>query len=58
MTIEILQEAQDELDAAIAYYEDIEPGLGIRLKGEARAAIGWTGRNPDVPRLRQMATVV
>ncbi len=32
MNVEILQEANDELDAAVAYYEDIEAGLGIRLK--------------------------
>ena len=52
MNIEILREAEDELNAAVAYYEDIETGLGIRLKEEARAAIQWIGRNPEVPRLR------
>jgi len=50
--VEILREAQEELDASIAYYEDIEAGLGIRLKEEVRAAIRWIGKNPDVPRLR------
>jgi hypothetical protein len=34
--IEILEDAERELDEAIAYYEKIEPGLGIRLKAEAR----------------------
>ena len=53
MTVEILQEAEDEPNAAVAYYEDIEAGLGIRLKEEARAAIHWVGRNPEVPRLRE-----
>ncbi len=52
MTVEILQEAQDELNAAIAFYEDIEAGLGVRLKEEARAAIHWIETNPDAPRLR------
>ncbi len=52
MNIEILQEAEDELNASVAYYEDIEAGLGIRLKEEARAVIKWIERNPEVPRLR------
>lgn len=52
MRIEVLQEAEDELSEAIAYYEEIEPGLGLRLKAEVRAAIDWIGRNPEVPRLR------
>lgn len=52
MKVEILQEAEDELNAAVAYYEDIETGLGIRLKDEARAAIQWIERNPEAPRLR------
>jgi hypothetical protein len=30
--IQILQEAKEELAGAIQYYEDITPGLGIRLK--------------------------
>ena len=52
MKVEILQEAEDELNAAVAYYEDIEPGLGIRLKEEARGVIQWIGKNPEVPSLR------
>ena len=52
MNIEILREAEDELNAAVAYYEEIEPGLGIRLKEEARAVIRWIGENPELPRLR------
>jgi len=52
VTVEILQEAQAELDAAIAYYEDIEAGLGIRLKEEARTAIHWLRTNAEVPPLR------
>ena len=52
MKVEILQEAQDELDAAIGYYEEIEPGLGIRLKQEVRATIEWIAKNRQAPRLR------
>lgn len=52
MNIEILQQADDELNAAVAYYEGIEPGLGIRLKEEARAVIQWIEKNPEAPSLR------
>lgn len=52
MTVEILQEAEAELNEAIAHYEDVEPGLGQRLKEEARAAILWIQDNPELPRLR------
>ena len=52
MNVEILREAEDELNAAVAYYEDIETGLGIRLKEEARALIQWIGRNPEAPGIR------
>ena len=40
MRTEILQEAEDELNESIAYYEDVEAGLGQRLKEEARANTG------------------
>jgi plasmid stabilization system protein ParE len=52
MRTEILQEADEELTEAIAYYEEIETGLGLRLKEETRAAILWIQTNPDLPRLR------
>jgi len=51
MRIEILGEAEAELNEAIAYYEEIEWGLGIRLKEEVRAAIRWIGHSPEIPRL-------
>jgi len=50
--VEILHEAEEELSDAILYYEGIEPGLGIRLKQEVRAAIQWIGDNREIPRLR------
>jgi toxin ParE1/3/4 len=52
VNVEILQAAEDELNAAVAYFEDIETGLGIRLKDEARAVIPWIARNPEAPRLQ------
>jgi len=36
MKIEVLDEAKAELTEAIGYYDDIEPGLGVRLKNEVR----------------------
>jgi plasmid stabilization system protein ParE len=52
MKIEILHEAEEELNEAIAYYEEIEPGLGVRLKEEVRAVIRWIGDNPEISRLQ------
>ena len=52
MKLEILHEAEAELIEVIGYYEEIEPGLGVRLKEEVRAAIQWVGDNPEIPRLR------
>lgn len=34
MRIEILHEAEEELSHAVAHYEEIEPGLDLRLKEE------------------------
>ena len=52
MKVKILQEAENELNEAVAYYEEIETGLGVRLKEEIRVAIGWVANHPDLPRLR------
>ena len=52
MKIEILLEAEQELTEAIAYYEETEPGLGVRVKEEVRAAIQWISHNSEIPRLR------
>ena len=52
MRLEIIEEAENELSEAIAYYQEIEFGLGIRLKEEVRSAIQWIGQNPELPRLR------
>ena len=52
MNTEILQAAEEELNEAIAYYEEVEPGLGRRLKEEARHAISWIHTHPLLPSVR------
>ena len=52
MTIRILREAAAELRDAIARYEDIDSGLGIRLKQEVVSALDWIGAHPEALRLR------
>ena len=52
MRMEILHEAEEELAEAVDYYEEMEPGLGLRLKEEARQVIMWIQDNPSLPRLR------
>lgn len=52
MKLEILQEAAEELKQAIIRYEEIEPGLGVRLKEEARQALRWIEANAELPRVR------
>ena len=52
MKLQILEEAEEELDKAIAYHEEIESGLGLRLKEEARGLIHWISHNPELSRLR------
>ena len=32
MNIEVLEEAEKELEQAVAHHEEIEAGLGLRLK--------------------------
>lgn len=52
---EVLYEAGKELDEAIAYYDGKEPGLGLRLKAEAREVTQWILLKPELPRLRSIA---
>ena len=52
MKLEILEAAENELNEAVAYYQEIEPGLGVRLKEDVRGVIQWIGKNPELPRLR------
>ncbi len=52
MQTRIVAEAEAELTEAIIRYEEIEPGLGLRLKDEARAVIEWIESHPTMPRIR------
>ena len=52
MKLHILQEAEEELSGAIQYYEDITPGLGIRLKNQVKQGIHWIEDNYNLPRVR------
>jgi hypothetical protein len=52
VNLRIIREAEAELQDAIARYESIESGLGVRLKEEARATMQWISQNHDLPRIR------
>ncbi|MBF0202455.1 MAG: type II toxin-antitoxin system RelE/ParE family toxin [Desulfamplus sp.] len=49
----ILQQAFNELDDAISYYEDQQAGLGLRLMDEFDQHVRWILSNSDVPRIRR-----
>ncbi len=49
----ILQQAFDELNDAIAYYEEQQAGLGLRLKDEVDQHVSWILNNSNVPRIRR-----
>jgi len=51
MKVHVREEAATELVEAIEYYEDLEPGLGVRLKSEVREHLAIILAAPD--RLRQ-----
>ena len=52
MMLRILDEATAEFAEAIAHYEDIESGLGVRLRQEVQAAASWIENHPELPNLR------
>lgn len=52
MILRILDDATAEFADAIAHYEDIESGLGVRFRQEVRAAAAWIENNPKLPNLR------
>ena len=54
MKLHILREAEQEFAEAIQYYEDINSGLGIRLKNQVTRVIHWISRNSEVPRIRPL----
>ena len=49
----ILQQAFEELNDAIAYYEEQQAGLGLRLKDEIERHVNWISGSPTVPRIRR-----
>ncbi len=49
----ILQLAFDELSDAIAYYEEQQVGLGLRLKVEVDKHVNWILSNSTVPQVRR-----
>jgi len=53
MTQITLEDAEREFIASVAYYEDREPGLGLRFRDEVEAVVDWICRFPEVPRLRK-----
>ncbi|MCK5508465.1 MAG: type II toxin-antitoxin system RelE/ParE family toxin [Desulfobacterales bacterium] len=49
----ILQQAFEELNDAIAYYEEQQAGLGLRLKDEVDQHVNWILGNSTVPEIRR-----
>ena len=49
MKKKILQQAFEELNDAIAYYEEQQIGLGLRLKDEVDQHVNWILDNSTVP---------
>ncbi len=49
----ILQQAFEELNDAIAYYEEQQVGLGLRLKDEVNQHVDWISDNSTVPQVRR-----
>lgn len=52
MNLRILDEAAAEFADAIARYESIESGLGVRLKEEVKSVVAWVADQPELPRVR------
>ena len=52
MKVIILQQALEELNDAVEYYEDKQSRLGLKLKEEIETHVNWIVHNPDVPRKR------
>ena len=52
MTVVIVAEAEHEFLKDADYYEQQQPGLGIRFRNEVASVVDWLTQNTDVPRLR------
>ena len=46
MTLEFLPEAEEEAAEATAYYEDAEPGLGVRFREEVESVAAAVLQHP------------
>ena len=49
----ILQQAYEELNDAVEYYEGKQDGLGVRMMAELDKHVHWIMKNPTVPRIRK-----
>lgn len=52
MKVIILQQALEEMNEAIDYYEKKQSGLGLKLKEKIETKVNWILQNPDVPKKR------
>lgn len=52
MKIVFLPQAVDELEEAVAFYEDKQSGLGGRLRDEVERTLCWIIGHANIPRLR------
>ena len=52
MEILLLPEAAQEFEDAVVYFEEAEPGLGVRFRAELDTHVRWIAQNPTIPRLR------
>ena len=48
----LLPEAAQEFEDAVVYFEEAEPGLGVRFRAELDTHVRWIAQNPTIPRLR------
>ena len=53
MTVEFMEEAEQELIEAACWYESKQPGLGRRFKLEVEAVAGGIAQNPLLQRERE-----
>lgn len=49
----ILQQAFEELNDAVEYYEEKQDGLGLRMMEEFDKHVQWIMKNPAIPKIRQ-----
>jgi plasmid stabilization system protein ParE len=51
--VELHPEADAEFAAEVQYYEDRQPGLGVRLYREVIGYLDWIAEHPLSPKLRK-----